>query len=66
MVPESPEISTIHSVAQLQVDDPEDSNCSAASSNPGYFLLLNARIHSEENVQCIKRQKNPKNHLPNM
>ena len=53
MVHESAEVTALYSVAQLQMDDSEDPDCRAAGGTSSPLLLRNARIHCQENFQCI-------------
>ena len=53
LVPEPVEVTAIHSVAQLQVDDHQDPCCYVADSSSCTVFLRHARIHREENVQCL-------------
>ena len=53
MVPESAEVSTLYPLAQLQVDDTEDSHSVTVSGSTGSFFLRHAGIHREENIQCL-------------
>ena len=53
MVPESTEVSTLYPLAQLQVDDTEDSHSLTVSGSTGSLLLRHAGIHRQENIQCL-------------
>ena len=53
MVYEPSEVPALYTVAQLQMDDPEDPYRHAAGGPSSPLLLRNAGIHRQENFQCI-------------
>ena len=53
LVPQPTEVYSIHSLAQLQVGDPEGHSIHAASHYYCVILLLYAWIHGKENDGCI-------------
>ena len=53
VVYESSEVPALYTVAQLQMDDPEDPDRRAAGGPSSPLLLRNAGIHCQENFQRI-------------
>ena len=57
VVPEPSQVTQVHSVAQLQMDDPQTAHHSLTGRYSRSLLLLHAWIHSQEDVWSLNQRQ---------